>query len=118
MQNKFESLSSSISECVFSHLRAQNACPSLLAGSLCSVNVWQLADNRINDLIFICLLQKLTGSDFALRLDQIQQSHYRLLSSNKDLVKLMNLMVTDYSFSQEDFEGSAQLLVTLEGNLW
>lgn len=117
MQSKFESLSNSISECVLSHLQAQNTCPSLLVSSLCSVNVWQLANNGINGLIFICILQRLTALDFALRLDQVQQSHCYLLSSNKDLIKLIKLMLANCSFSQEDFEGSAQVLMALEGKL-
>lgn len=102
---------------MFSHLQAQTTSPSLLVGSLCSLNVWQPADSGINDLIFICALQKLTALDFALSLDQIQQSHSRLLSSNKE-VKLIKLMVAGYSFSPKGFDGSAQVLMALEGKPW
>lgn len=97
MQEEFETLSNSLSEWVFSRLQAQTSSPSLLVGSLCSVNVWQLADNGINDLIFICALQKLTALDFAVSLYQIQQSHFHLLSSSKE-VKLIKLMMAGYSF--------------------
>lgn len=102
---------------MFSHLQAQTTSPSLLVRSLCSVNVWQLADSGINDLIFICTLQELKALDFALSLDQIQQSHSHLLSSSKE-VKLMKLMEAGYSFSPKEFEGSAQVLMALEGKPW
>lgn len=97
MQEKFETLSNSFSECMFSHLQAQTSSPSILVGSLCSVNVWQLADSGINDVLFICALQKLTALGFATSLHQIQQSHSHLLSSNEE-VKLIKLMVAGYSF--------------------
>lgn len=93
--------------------------PLPFSGFICSVSMWQLADSEINDVIFIHVLQKLTALDFALRLDQIQQSHYHLRCSNKDLIQLksMKLMVTNYSFCQEDFKGSAEVLMALEGKL-
>lgn len=117
MQKKFETLSNSFAECMFSHFQAPSTSPSLLVGSLCSVNVWQLADNGIKDLIFICTLEKLRALDFALSLHQIQQSYSHLPSSNKE-VKLMKLMVPGYSFSPKEFEGSAQVLMALEGKPW
>lgn len=88
-----------------------------LRGSLRAVDVWQLADSGTNDLIFICVLPKPTALAFALRLDQLQQSHCRLLSSNKGLGKLVKLTVADCSFSQGDLEGSARGVLALEGEL-